>query len=475
MVYQSSASDCGKAAVRETLRLVYRDESFATEPIEEDCSSFSSMKRALGSFGADYEGYEVDNLSALKKNLPAICQLDEEGVLHFVVLRKIGARSVYLSDPEFGELHLKREDFLAVFTRKALLKKESEKKRKGTEFSLLKGSDGFCYFLLFLLESLALLALLFFAPQKDGFPFAVASAVLFGVLILIQNLYNGNLQNRLDEDIFLPYLHEVGKKGDIRPLSKTLGLTIKENSSFISYSVLAVGLIYLLLEHGDYLSLLLLLSLLFSLFRYLLRGKKNATDRYCSLKERAFAMEVGKDSYEFGLSYKESKKKALNYLYSLLVSWVIEGAALSLFILIVLHVESQLSSDLFLYYFGLALAFSYALRKLEETYRIKEEKTREINALSYPLPTFVLKRKSFLDYTKGTDSEGGNAPDEKETDSGIPGPDEEEEPGQAEENIYTVLPAYPIEPKQDGLLSGEPDSGESGGDKETQQSVPEDR
>jgi hypothetical protein len=68
MVYQTAVSTCGQACVRNLLVLILKDEDFATSVIHLDCDDFLEIRQELKEHGFVFQGYEVNDLSVIKKS-----------------------------------------------------------------------------------------------------------------------------------------------------------------------------------------------------------------------------------------------------------------------------------------------------------------------------------------------------------------------------------------------------------------------
>ena len=426
MVYQSQKEGCGKACVRNVLYLLSRESRYRIYPLEEDLNDFSSIKKALIEEGARYEGYEVYSLHEVKKDsLPAIAQMEFDGVSHFVVLLKVTNKYVFLLDPEFGERKMKKNEFLSSCTGKMLLRQSYEKKN-GTKISLLRFSERMVYLLLFLAETLALEVTLFFAPQENGFPYAIIAGVIFFILILLQNAFNYRLEGRLEKEILLPYMEKRGKEEDFAALSRLFSKRIEEESSMVSYGVLSVSLLTVLLYNASYLSFLALIAFFFSLLRLLFEKGKGRVEATCSYQERIFLKKRNQEKEEAEIAYYKAKDEARKYLFISLFLWVMEALVLVIFSAAILSIDKTFELNTFLFLIGCSLSFSFAVEKFAGVYHTREEEIVLCNSLSYPLPWFLLKRNRDLDYTKGTSSEGGE-PDGRKTHTGLSRPDRGEE------------------------------------------------
>ena len=70
----------------------------------------------------------MDSLSEITEDkLPAVFHINYGRNDHFVLLKKIGKKTVTIIDPDNGVIKLKKDEFLNVFLRRILLKESRVK------------------------------------------------------------------------------------------------------------------------------------------------------------------------------------------------------------------------------------------------------------------------------------------------------------------------------------------------------------
>jgi uncharacterized protein len=74
--------------------------------------SLLDMKRYAEELGYVADGYSALNLESLAQRTPAIVPIKARGYHHFVVVRAIDRRRVWIADPGFGNYSLSRSAFL---------------------------------------------------------------------------------------------------------------------------------------------------------------------------------------------------------------------------------------------------------------------------------------------------------------------------------------------------------------------------
>lgn len=397
MVYQTDSRHCGKAAVREVLSLLYRDTAFETMEVEEDCFDFLQMKQALASQDVTYAGVEVYDLHELeKKDFPLIVQVKREERLHFVVVTKVTKKKASLHDPQFGEYSLSLEEFKAEFTGKAMLFVSKGTKPEITKIRLLTKREYAGYFSLILCACLSMFLFFYGMKFSLSFPFQIASLTACCVLGILQFGYNFLVQRSLEKRVLFPYLAKVKHKEDYPLLQSVLTETIRRISDALSYFLAAFGFTLILLWNDYYLSLLILVAVLFSCLRFTSREEKHAAARYCSLKEEAFLRDMqGKQD-----DYFQAKKRAEKLALSLAGGYLIEAMLLSVLILTRMMLRKLFSLDEFLFAIGISLSLSWIVDKLFDTLFDESKKNLAINRLSLSFSSFFLQERRTLAYNK---------------------------------------------------------------------------
>jgi predicted double-glycine peptidase len=124
VVPQTVDYSCGAAAMATLLRYHFGHQvaekevtlgMFQTgdkDEIRQRGFSMLDMKNYARSRGLQVEGYKIEDVNALKKmNIPVIALIDTARYKHFVVVRKVDDRFVYVSDPSWGNRKISLEDF----------------------------------------------------------------------------------------------------------------------------------------------------------------------------------------------------------------------------------------------------------------------------------------------------------------------------------------------------------------------------
>jgi len=410
MVYQSFEKECGKACIRDLLFSLYDDSGFKVAEIREDCHDFDSMQKELQGWKADYEGYEVKDLDSLTKaNLPAICQVRNGDVSHFVLVKKITKKKVFYDDPQFGPLSLKKNSFSSLSTGKFLIRKNSQKKQTVEKSSLLKTSEKLLYLALFVLETISFLLLGYMLNDERPIQIIIAFGILSLFFVFLQILYNFRLRKKLNSRVLLPYMKVSKEKEDYSFLSKVIALTISNYSTLLSYCVLTVFLLFLLLANGVYLTILALMSIIFGLLRVERRMSKGNYDRVCSQYESSYLKSLKGVPDE--KAFTESDKKAKDFLFSFFALYVVGLSAIGSALFVIMYLNENVTLNYFLFHFALCLTIAHGVEKMFQTIYEEEKRVSLINSLSMNLPHFLLNKGQAISYTSNTNKTSGGEDD----------------------------------------------------------------
>lgn len=397
MVYQTEEKLCGEAVARQILALVYRDERFEIASLTQDCSSFHGLKTELMLHGVNYVSVELDDLAELKpKDFPLIAQVIRGNSTHFLIIRKISKKRIYVMDPQFGEYTLRKEEFLEEFTKKAMLYVDKSSKPELERVHLMKTGENLGYLLLFLASLVSLF--MFFYGMRFGlnFIYQIVFLCLGAITLLMQFMYNFFIEKRFEKRYLFKYLLKTNQPSDYKPLQTIFVETIKGVSNTLSFAAASFGFTLVLLWNDYYLSFIVLVALVFSCLRYPMKEEKNAVSRYCSLKELDFLSDL-KGHQE---SYQLAKRKAEKLAATLVGEWLIEGMLLSVLILAEMMFQDKFTLDGFIFYFGISMSLSWILDRLFLSLFDRSKKITAINQLSFSFYAFLLQDKHLLDYNK---------------------------------------------------------------------------
>lgn len=399
MVFQNSPKGCGKACVRDLLILNFEDESYETITLESSCESFFDMASELANRGLTYIGAKVPDITKVPKDyFPFISQIENEGLSHFVVVKKIKKEKVYFDDPQFGEVYQTVEEFNHSFTKKALIKKSQDKRPNKPYEKILNNKESAFYFSLLVLQCLSFYLFFYLINQESAFTLTILLLVFSLALILLQNLLNQKVHQRLEREILLPYLKETKNPEDYTHLSFIISDEVKRSSTFVSYGVLLMITLVTLSSNGIFFFFLALVGLLFPFFYGPVSKDKRSTNLYCTRQEGLFlnALNSGKLQEEYFLN---SKRKAQRFQNEMIFAFALETLFVSLLVIFEMTINKTASINYFLFHLFLTLALSKAVIEIKTQYLENYRRAKEINSLSYSFTSFLLKNKVLLGYT----------------------------------------------------------------------------
>lgn len=399
MVFQTERSDCGKACVRDVLFLVHEEEYLRIAPVDGECRNFSEIKDQLGRYGLRYEGYEVDLRDGLdRKYLPAIALLQQAGRSHFVVLRKVTRNSVLFDDPEFGEILLPREEFLAAFQNRILLKEGVGEKPPIPKIRYFKAAEIILFFLMFLLQVCSAVVSIYSMAESLSLIFSFAGIVVFlgtllGLFVLLRKT-----RRRMEETYFLPYLLETRERRDASLLSRYFDLKVRSVTDFFTHGLLLFLMILIFASNGGFYFLIGFLGLLFSLLTPVIDREMRCVERRCSIDEELFLESLKQETVELD-SFRRSKLQSRRFGTRYVSFQVSKIVIIAMVILAFMLVRHQFGFNYFLFSLLLCLSVEKTVSSLMRTLN-EEENDRLLNSLSIPFPTFLLKKHLTFRYNR---------------------------------------------------------------------------
>lgn len=129
VIPQTEDFSCGAAALATLLRYHFGNhlterkvilgmfEQGDKEQIRKVGFSMLEMKGFCEQLHYQGEGYKIDLQKLRQINIPVITLMDTRSYKHFVVIRKVDDRFVYIADPSFGNRRISLEDFEASWNR----------------------------------------------------------------------------------------------------------------------------------------------------------------------------------------------------------------------------------------------------------------------------------------------------------------------------------------------------------------------
>lgn len=407
MVYQIDDNDCGNACIRNILVDVYKDEAYEIMPIHNHCDDLLKIKKELEYNGLIYDGYKLDDIEQIKKEeLPAIARIQNGDVFHFVVIYKINKKNVFIKDPQFGEYIISIKEFNEIYLGQLLLKSKIVIKPEPPKYKILSLKEVIPYLIFFIMQTASMLLSLFFVSAKTSYIIKICLFMLTALTILIQNIYNSFLRNKLEISLISNYLNFVCNKNDYLHLSNIINLIIKKYSEIVSYSVAIIVSMYLIFSNGILISLIGVSSIVIALIYYLIKPKLNLINRRSTILENEIINNFNSLD-KMNKLFIKNRKNSTDYKILLLLPYILAALIMSIFILTEMYLTMNYNINYFLFYIFLGLGLVSLNIKLINTYTDDNKLTSEINSLSYSLPIFILKNKTIIGYTNSIKNDTG--------------------------------------------------------------------
>ena len=375
--------DCGFACLKMLLGYFKKDKAFLNlpNPKLQGKYSFLDLTNLGRKYGIELEGYKVNDLSLLNKNLPAIIEMCIEGQNHFCVLYKIKGNIFYVYDPSRGKIKLEIETFEKLFLNKVLICKNLINNNKNKiRNNIGKLFTSYIIVNIFINISCAFLIINNIKPNTMNF----IALLLYICLIFIANkislsFFDLIYEKRINEKIMLNEKINLNQfMNDIYLLKKSLFQNI---STFVGNMITVFFILIICFLNNKYLLLCFLVLCFLNIIKFIISNKYSFSKIEHYENELKNKKSNRKENYVKLTKYVNIFKSKISLIDSLLI-------ILEFFFVILL----QLIEKTFV--FNRALFFFFCLNLLtEKVYEIilfvsnKEEIQKDIN-----------KVNSFLDY-----------------------------------------------------------------------------
>lgn len=163
IILQEGYKECGSASLLSIIR--YYKGNISINKLSELCktttrgTTFYNIKNAALEVGLNSKAFKVDDINLLSTiSSPILCQINNNGLLHFVVIYKIKNSNVILMDPAKGEVIIDKWEFIEKWTGYIMI---FEPKQKLINIKDNKYFNKLIYKTLFLNKRLIILLLIF--------------------------------------------------------------------------------------------------------------------------------------------------------------------------------------------------------------------------------------------------------------------------------------------------------------------------
>ena len=251
---QIGNGDCGFAAMKMMVARLYEDENALYIKHDESKTnySFQELKDEASKYGVNLLGVEINSKEALKEfKLPFIALLKiSADVYHYVLVTKISFKTIYYSDPSEGDCSLSENNFMSIWTGKALIIEDFEKLDITFSNNLPKQDKGhFFTLILQVMSALFLVFGIYFVNEQSNIYIPIIFLALFLITEIILRTFLVKRMERLDID-YLPSVNLDKKKYHLfyrrYEEYKSGAITSKMNLVFIFISIIFLAVITLL-------------------------------------------------------------------------------------------------------------------------------------------------------------------------------------------------------------------------------------
>lgn len=398
MYYQENSDDCLRSSLRNYLILIYKDENAGKVFISKSVNNLLKAKNFLLEYKIDTKGYFVDDLTQINKNnFPLICQINNCNQPHFVVVKKIDKKYVYYIDSDNGEIKIDNKEFNKIFLNNVLILNFKDNKEKLFNNSLLKLSEKIIYFLFYLIDTISVTFSFYLLNQKDAFPINLIVLICSFIPIIMLNLYNIKIKEKLDKRLLTSYLKKYPSKDNFINLTRYIDENIKKINYIISYSTLLTVLtIFISFNPLNYLYIIAI-TLLFS-FLVIFNKDNNAIKFKCKQKETIIKSKL--DEGEFAvIDYKNLKKELKKLSIKIISPNLFLLIFLTLIILLNIYNENNFSTDSYIFYIFFSLTYFSSFIKLSNQILSNNKIISSMSELSDDINEFLVKKRKNLFYT----------------------------------------------------------------------------
>lgn len=398
MYYQENNDDCLRSSLRNFLILIYKDENAGKVFISKSVNNLLKAKEFLSEYKIKTKGYFVDNLTQINKtNFPLICQINNCNQSHFVVVKKIDKKFVYYIDSDNGEIKIDINEFNKIFLNNVLILESKENNDELTTNSLLKLSEKIIYFLFYLVDTISITFSFFLLNQKEAFPINLIILICSFTPIILLNIYNIKIKDKLDKRLLSSYLKKYPSKDNFINLTRYIDESIKKINYIISYSTLLTVLtIFISFNSLNYLYIVAI-ALLFS-FLVIFNTDNNVIKFRCKQKETIIKDKL--DAGEFlEKDYRSLKKDIKKLTFKIISPNLFLLIFLTLIILLNIYSDNNFSTDSYIFYIFFSLTYFSSFIKLSNLILSNNKIISSISELSDDINEFLVKKRKKLFYT----------------------------------------------------------------------------
>ena len=271
-ISQLGESDCGFTCLKMILAHLHKDRDYLYLPGESKREySFKELIEIAAEYQVEMQGVKPDNFQEVAKSKdswPLLTNIKiKKGLLHSVIIKKVGRSKVYYFDPALGHKSVPIETFAEMWSGHVLLVKNYTKTRCPLSFpSYIATRDKIILPIFQTLSGVSLLAGTFFLTEN--YPLYV-SIMLLSAFVIFEVIYRALLvraMKRMDSIIyarkFLPNKFSYREIYETIEKYRRVSLSILPN--FIYFTLISVFMIMVLLSNELRNFIYILIPLLFA-------------------------------------------------------------------------------------------------------------------------------------------------------------------------------------------------------------------
>lgn len=282
-IFQGNDHDCGFTSLKMLMAHLKKDKSFL---YIERCKkktpfSVADICKEASMHGLKLESYSCDDEYYNKLKTPSLTLIRNN---HVVMVKKVTNKKITYLDPEFGEVKVKKEEFLAIWCKIVIEviaynhMPDLPRKRRSIISPVLRFFEAF----ISVFSAAILIATFYLLNNEGNAVFSIIFLLLFLSAQLVENIIIHKEINFFDNTYIEPYF---SRRENQNKLSYLEFIGFKQNfftnSRGLLSSVLVAFMITFLLCFNDFRNVFVLLSLiLIKMLEMLLSSKSEDKKRY---------------------------------------------------------------------------------------------------------------------------------------------------------------------------------------------------
>ncbi len=254
VTYQANDHDCGFVALKMLLATLSKNKSYLYLPKDGKIRNFSftDLIKIGKEHGLVLKAYEDEDKDVgFVTKSPALLLLNDNKTYnnHLVMVWKLRRGKVYFNDPSVGEVVMKEEEFLDLFTGKYLQVDSCQiEPYQAKEFKVTRYTQTIPILLINILSIVFLLTGLFFVKKDEYVFIPLIFLALFSISELVENWYYINLLKQFDIAYLEDYMHfSKDRVNDYKEYSKFKLLSFSKSRNIYTSITISVSILIVLI------------------------------------------------------------------------------------------------------------------------------------------------------------------------------------------------------------------------------------